>query len=967
LLLPVLCTAQTGVLTRIIGGSDTDIEEIPFQVSLKNNSTNCLGNHSCGGSIINEEWILTAAHCVDGSVTPDDITVLAGSTNQTLNDGQFIKAKSIVIHPNWINYSEGNDIALIHLSKPLCFNQKVKPVTYNNTSIPASVISANNIATLSGWGKTSQGSGCIDILQSVQIPIISNTDAETLLTNCGNPDVLDNMISFFESSASAGSGDSGGPAFTMYNGVPLLIGVASWACTIIPGFPSVYTNVRSHSDFITQTISTTLPNTITHIYSNTTFMTDQQMAGDIHIHSGAQLVVESEIGMPSGTRILVERNARLIVRNGGILTTACNSSNWDGVRVLGNSILVQPEWNVPLNNPDQTGIVVLDNGHIYNALVGISAGGGYGSEYWGGLIDCKNSIFRSNRKAVEFMSYKIAPNKSKFKSVDFLETIPNSGGSVNNSEGVTIWETDNIVFESCSFGYFDNEGIRTFDASIRVLNDCLFRNNDIGISSNATYPASYITKIAVGNNFLDNKYHILSSLATGLSSSAGQFSLEVTNNSFSGGQFGIVLEGASNFSITTNLFSTVKVSNWLSNTGLNNLMNNNQIACNEMQNGNLGILAIGENKEFQFLSNDFILNSDGYDFVLMNDPFYLINGSIRQNQGSSTSMAFNCFSKFDQPDITTLGPTTSFNYYFEDQLFLDCILEPSNPGNYTKIGLEGIPYPDYCVDGGPFNNPLVPTLADLISRRLLIQQLLPSISTDLNSLNQYLKLSQEKELVLKKLLNTSINNAEYLMVENLLNGEQSTAASWIIFGLRLKRQDYLGASSLLEALPIVTQLDQDFRAVQRINIQRLVNQEPILLTEAQGNFLNSLANGNSPIRAYARGILGILENRRYYPEEYDFNLPRSTGKVQPIQNATYHVFPVPADQKLTITVPNKLLNNQVHISMYNLIGQMVYGTEINSEDGQAIIETQLFDSGFYIIEVVEDNKVVFKSKVVIQH
>jgi len=53
--------------------------------------------------------------------------------------------------------------------------------------------------------------------------------------------------------------------------------------------------------------------------------------------------------------------------------------------------------------------------------------------------------------------------------------------------------------------------------------------------------------------------------------------------------------------------------------------------------------------------------------------------------------------------------------------------------------------------------------------------------------------------------------------------------------------------------------------------------------------------------------------------------------------------------------------------MYNLIGQMVYGTEINSEDGQAIIETQLFDSGFYIIEVVEDNKVVFKSKVVIQH
>lgn len=60
---------------NIIGGTPIDISQVPWQISLELD-----GIHNCGGSILNEQWILTAAHCVDSMVTAADLIVHAGST-----------------------------------------------------------------------------------------------------------------------------------------------------------------------------------------------------------------------------------------------------------------------------------------------------------------------------------------------------------------------------------------------------------------------------------------------------------------------------------------------------------------------------------------------------------------------------------------------------------------------------------------------------------------------------------------------------------------------------------------------------------------------------------------------------------------------------------------------------------------------------------------------------------------------
>lgn len=295
------------------------------------------------------------------------------------------------------------------------------------------------------------------------MPIIDNATADQMFQNCGGAVAIPNtMISFFNGTSSAAGGDSGGPAFVAFGGQPLLVGITSWGCLPTLGFPSVYTDVRDFADFITNNITQetppcTCPNSITHITTNTLYDTDMDMPGDIHVHSGAELLIEAKIGMRQGTRILVERNARLVINNGGVVTKGCDAPHWTGIQVLGNSQKVQPERNAPLTDFTQAGIVWIDNGTVEWARCGVTAGGGYGSEFWGGLVWTNNATFLDNRKDVEFMSYKFTTNRSRFFKTRFSETP--LGDPVANSEGVTIWETDDIEFHNCTFSNKDFEGV----------------------------------------------------------------------------------------------------------------------------------------------------------------------------------------------------------------------------------------------------------------------------------------------------------------------------------------------------------------------------------------------------------------------------------------------------------------------------------------------------------------------------
>jgi secreted trypsin-like serine protease len=195
-----------GFSQPIVGGENTDISQIPFQVSLEWEGSVCIGDHNCGGSILNAEWVVTAAHCIVPDTEPSDYVVHAGSTDQTDNTaGQRIVVDQIITHPDWLgvaNIQLGNDIALLHLTQPLCFNASVQPIAYANENTPIELTQEGSLATISGWGRTilnNQGD-CATILQSAQIPIIDNDMAVELFAPfCGSAeDVFPNtLLSFF--------------------------------------------------------------------------------------------------------------------------------------------------------------------------------------------------------------------------------------------------------------------------------------------------------------------------------------------------------------------------------------------------------------------------------------------------------------------------------------------------------------------------------------------------------------------------------------------------------------------------------------------------------------------------------------------------------------------------------------------------------------------------------------------------
>jgi hypothetical protein len=243
---------------NIIGGVEININTIPWQVSLENAADN--NNHFCGASIINERWLLTAAHCITlGQNNPALITVHAGASNQTNNTvGQRIACDQVFIHPQYNGATAENDIALLRLSVPLQLNANVQTVRYSTPcNTTNAMLAPGQVGALTGWGRTCNSCPISPTLRRIDIPIIDNAQAMQIQLNNNTAftrQISGNMIPFFQNGSAAAPGDSGGPA-TIWdaNNNPIVIGVCSWGYAPKEQNPTVYTRVRNYTQWIETT------------------------------------------------------------------------------------------------------------------------------------------------------------------------------------------------------------------------------------------------------------------------------------------------------------------------------------------------------------------------------------------------------------------------------------------------------------------------------------------------------------------------------------------------------------------------------------------------------------------------------------------------------------------------------------------------------------------------------------------
>ncbi|KAF5278812.1 hypothetical protein FQR65_LT03499 [Abscondita terminalis] len=226
---------------KVVGGSDATDGAFPYQASLRKK-----GKHFCGGSIIADRWILTAAHCVfkqDAS----KFTVVVGS-NLLNKGGDSYEIEEFYPHEKYDPDVIVHDIALIKLKDVVKENSAVKKIELTGEDTPA-----GKELVLSGWGLTGVG-----ILQLITPP--PNKLQTLKLQSIGNdkcaeahPDgdiAATHLCTFTKVGEGACYGDSGGPLVADGKQV----GVVSWGVPCAKGKPDVFTRIYSYLDWISEHI-----------------------------------------------------------------------------------------------------------------------------------------------------------------------------------------------------------------------------------------------------------------------------------------------------------------------------------------------------------------------------------------------------------------------------------------------------------------------------------------------------------------------------------------------------------------------------------------------------------------------------------------------------------------------------------------------------------------------------------------
>lgn len=241
---------------RIVGGVDASNGEWPWQVDIQQNN-----KHICGGSLITENWVLSAAHCFPNPSDVRPYTIYIGRYQlNNLNPNEVSRGVTQILVPSSYNDPHnGNDVALVQLSSPVLWSDFIHPVC-----IPASgtLFPSGMMCTVTGWGDIRENVPLpgVGTLQKVQVPIISQSSCQDMYQTdpTEQVDILYDMIcaGYQDGGKDSCQGDSGGPLVCqMINGTWVQAGVVSFGLGCAnQNKPGVYARVTSFSDFISTAI-----------------------------------------------------------------------------------------------------------------------------------------------------------------------------------------------------------------------------------------------------------------------------------------------------------------------------------------------------------------------------------------------------------------------------------------------------------------------------------------------------------------------------------------------------------------------------------------------------------------------------------------------------------------------------------------------------------------------------------------
>lgn len=232
--------ATERAVPRILHG---DKSELKYVVAITSDGT--MGTKRCGGSLIDKQWVLTAAHC---QVQPGDKLVIGVTDLRTIPASAIYPVAEVLTHAEYNAVTHDSDIALVKLSKTVT---GIDPVKLFDGAVDLAASGA--MVTVAGWGATSEGGPQSPILLEVDVPAVSNAVCTAAYSSDAGPPVVitDNMLCAGSVAKDSCQGDSGGPIVVANSGPDSQVGIVSFGTGCgRDGLYGVYTRVSKFKAWI---------------------------------------------------------------------------------------------------------------------------------------------------------------------------------------------------------------------------------------------------------------------------------------------------------------------------------------------------------------------------------------------------------------------------------------------------------------------------------------------------------------------------------------------------------------------------------------------------------------------------------------------------------------------------------------------------------------------------------------------